>query len=128
MAKGGTEAGIPDFIVQKAKQVMETHYESFRKAHQAGVKIIVGIDQGTSLNPHGSIVQEMRLMVENGLTPEEVLTAATRVAADALGLENQIGTIEPGKYADLFAVDGDPLSDIDLLENIIVPPTKQRKV
>lgn len=116
--KGGTEAGIPEFAVHKTKQVIEQHLKSFRAAHQAGVKIAMGTDQGTPFNVPSNIVQEIRLMVENGMSPEEALSSATRVAAEALGLGDQIGTIEPGKCADILALDGDPLSNLDSLENV----------
>lgn len=116
--KGGTEAGIPEFAVHKTKQVIEEHVKSFRAAHQAGVKIAMGTEQGTPFNVPSNIVQEIRLMVENGMSPEEALSSATRVAAEALGLGDQIGTIEPGKYADILALDGDPLSNLNSLENV----------
>ena len=116
--KGGTEAGIPEFVVHKTKQVIEEHLKSFRAAYQAGVKIAMGTDQGTPLNVPSNIVQEIRLMAENGMSPEEALSSATRIAAEALGLGDQIGTIEPGKYADILALDGDPLSNLNSLENV----------
>jgi imidazolonepropionase-like amidohydrolase len=114
----GIEAGVPAFAVNKAEKVIKDHYKSFRDSHKAGVKIAMGNDQGAPFDDPSKIIQEMFLMAENGLTPEEVLSSATRVGAEALGLEEQIGTLEPGKYADMVALDGNPLSDLKALENV----------
>lgn len=109
---------VPEFIVQKTEQVARIHSESLKRAHQAGVKIALGTDSGTPFNPHGTVLEEVRLLIQNGLSPEEALSAGTRVAADALGLGNKIGTIEVGKLADILAVKGDPLTDCQSLANV----------
>lgn len=111
-------AEVPEFIVHKTEQVMKIHSESLKRAHQAGVKIALGTDSGTPFNPHGTVLEEVRLLIQNGLSPEEALSAGTRVAADAIGLGNEIGTIEVGKLADILAVSGDPLSDCQSLANV----------
>lgn len=68
--------------------------------------------------PHGTNLRELELMAENGLTPEQALVAATSGAAEMLGLEDELGTVEPGKRADLVVVDGDPLRFADLAQRI----------
>jgi imidazolonepropionase-like amidohydrolase len=90
--------------------------QSLRKAYPAGVKIAFGTDAGVS--KHGRNADEFELMVKYGLPPVEALKAATVNAADLLGLANEIGTIEPGKSADIIAVDGDPLTDVTVLKRV----------
>ena len=90
--------------------------QSLRKAVPAGVKIAFGTDAGVS--KHGRNADEFELMVKNGMTPVEAIKAATVNAADLLGLASEVGTIEPGKSADLIAVTGDPLQDVTVLKRI----------
>jgi imidazolonepropionase-like amidohydrolase len=90
--------------------------QSLQKAWPAGVKIAFGTDAGVS--KHGRNADEFELMVKFGMPPAEALKAATVNAADLLGLSNEIGTIEPGKSADIIAVDGDPLADVRVLKNV----------
>lgn len=85
-------------------------------AHKAGVKIAFGTDAGVSL--HGRSADEFELMVKYGMTPAEAIVAATTHAADLLGIADQVGSLEPGKQADLIAVDGDPLSQIEVLKHV----------
>jgi imidazolonepropionase-like amidohydrolase len=108
------EAGaqIPESSIRKAVEVVEAHRDSFRRAVDAGVKVAMGTDSGVT--PHGQNLQELTLMVEGGMTPEQALVATTRTAAELMGLEAELGTIEPGKRADLVVVDGDPF-DFDTL-------------
>lgn len=87
---------------------------SLERAVPAGVKIAFGTDAGVSL--HGRNADEFELMVKHGMTPAQAIVAATVNAADLLGLGAEIGTLEPGKYADLVAVRGDPLSDVTRLK------------
>jgi len=115
IARHGTSAGIPDYVVTKASGVLEVHRESFRKAARAGVRIAMGTDAGTPFNRHGANVQELALMVECGMSPADTIVAATRSAAELLDLLKVTGTVEPGKSADLLIVDGDPLTDIRIL-------------
>ncbi len=116
--KNGIEAGIPESAMRKNRQVIEIRFKNFRKAYEAGVKIALGTDQGTPLNLHGNVIQEIRLMIENGCTIEDALYNATRIAADALGIGDNVGTLEAGKYADILALNNDPLKSVDSLENI----------
>jgi imidazolonepropionase-like amidohydrolase len=90
--------------------------QSLRKAVPAGVKIAFGTDAGVS--KHGRNADEFELMVKHGMTPVEAIKAATVNAADLLGLGTEIGTIEPGKSADIIAVAGDPLADVTVLKRV----------
>lgn len=90
--------------------------ESLRKAVPKGVKIAFGTDAGVS--KHGRNADEFELMVKHGMTPAAAIHAATVNAADLLGLSAEVGSLEPGKRADLIAVDGDPLSDVTVLKKV----------
>ena len=90
--------------------------KALEKAVPAGVKIAFGTDAGVS--KHGRNADEFLLMVKHGMTPAQAIQAATVNAADLLGLGNEIGTLEPGKAADLIAVSGDPLSDVSTLQRV----------
>jgi len=118
IVEGGLAAGIPEFAVTKSLALRERHFESFRLALRAGVTIAAGTDAGTPLNPHGSIVPELALMVAAGMTPLQAVRAATSVAAQVLGIAAETGSIAPGLVADLIAVEGDPATDIKALDAI----------
>ena len=118
IVEGGLAAGIPEFAVQKSVTLRERHLESFRLAMRAGVTIAAGTDAGTPLNPHGTLVPELSLMVGAGMEPVQALRAATSVAARVLGLEAETGAIAPGLAADLIAVEGDPASDVKALDAV----------
>lgn len=90
--------------------------KSLQKAYPAGVKIAFGTDAGVS--KHGRNADEFELMVKNGMPPLEAIKAATVNAADLLGLAAEVGTIEPGKSADLIAVAADPVADVRVLKNV----------
>jgi imidazolonepropionase-like amidohydrolase len=90
--------------------------KSLEKAVPAGVKIAFGTDAGVS--KHGRNADEFELMVKHGMTPMTAIQAATVNAADLLGLSSEIGTLEPGKSADLIAVAGDPLQDVKVLKQV----------
>ena len=92
------------------------HEVSFKKALAAGVKIAFGTDAGSF--PHGTQAVEFEWMTRYGMSPLDAIRSATVNAADLLGWTDDIGTLEPGKYADLIAVDGNPLSDIKQLEHV----------
>jgi imidazolonepropionase-like amidohydrolase len=100
-------AAIPDASLAKAREVIDIHRASFAKAVEAGVKVAMGTDSGVT--PHGNNLRELQLMVEGGMTPMQALVATTRSAAELMGLDDELGTLEPGKRADLVVVDGDPL-------------------
>lgn len=111
----GLEAGIPAFAVEKTQRVKPHHLSSIRLAREAGVKIAMGTDAGTPFNMHGENTMELKLFVDQGFSPGEAIQAGTRIAAEVLGVEGDLGTIEEGKQADLIVVDGNPLEDITLL-------------
>ncbi len=99
-------APIPPQVVAKARSVVDVHREAFRRAVAAGVRIAMGTDSGVT--PHGRNLDELGLMARGGMRPSDVLVATTRNAAELLDMADELGTIEPGKRADLVVVDGDP--------------------
>jgi imidazolonepropionase-like amidohydrolase len=110
----------PDAYTPEVKAKIEWRIavtgQSLQKAHRRGVKIAFGTDAGVS--KHGRNADEFLLMVEHGMAPAEAIKAATVNAADLLGLSAEIGTLEPGKRADLIAVEGDPLADVSALQRV----------
>ncbi len=112
------EAGvpIPPDILRKATDVVETHRESIGRAAAAGVKIAMGTDAGVV--PHGTNLEELQLMQDVGMSPTDVLVATTKTAAELMGVERELGTLEPGKRADVVVVSGDPLDFTDLPSRI----------
>ena len=107
---------MSDVIKSKAVNVASAMTSNFSKAHQAGVKIAYGTDTGVS--EHGDNGGEFALMVKGGMPAIEAIRSATYHAAKLLRVYDKLGTIEPGKLADLVAVQGDPLKDISLMTNI----------
>ncbi len=112
------EAGaqVAPEMVDKARAVVEVHRESFRRAVEAGVRIAMGTDSGVT--PHGQNLRELPLMAAAGMSPRDVLSAATRSAAELLGVADERGTLEPGKLADFVVIDGDPFDLASLPEQI----------
>ena len=105
------EEGIPDYIVEKARRCAEAHVRSVRMFHEAGGRIALGTDAGTPFNLHGHNSDELRFMVEVGLSRLDALRAGTSTAADLMRLDDR-GRIAEGAAADLLVVDGDPSVDI----------------
>lgn len=101
---------------RKALETAPTMMKNLGDAYRAGVKIAFGTDEG--LVPHGKNAGEFPLMVKAGMTPMDAIIAATGNAADLIGDSDDIGSIRPGRYADIIAVDGDPLADVTVLENV----------
>ncbi len=106
----GTEAGIPEYAVEKAEDAIGSVADAFEYAMDADVPIAMGTDAGTPFNFHADIPEELELMVEYGMSPEAALEAATVNAADLLGLSN-VGLVEEGYRADLLVLDSDPRED-----------------
>jgi len=102
-------------VRERAHHLQEHHVTSLRRAFAAGVKIAAGTDAGG--HGHPSNAMEIECLVKAGLTPLQALQAATGWAAECLGLERDIGTVEKGKLADLVVVAGDPLADVKMLQN-----------
>ena len=107
-----TDAGIPDYVVEKAQRCGEALKRSVRMFHEAGGRIALGTDAGTPFNLHGSNAQELRFMVDIGMPNLDALRAGTRNGADLMGLEDG-GRIAEGAAADLLVVEGDPSRDIE---------------
>ncbi|HXD32683.1 MAG TPA: amidohydrolase family protein [Pyrinomonadaceae bacterium] len=115
-AKAKEPGYYPPAIAAKAMSLGTLIQKAFAKAYHQDVKIAFGTDAG--VYPHGQNAQEFQYMVEAGMSPMEAILTATRNAANLLGQSANIGTIQPGRYADLVAVKGNPLADIKLLQNI----------
>ena len=110
------ENHVPDFLLVKAKAVMPAARKNVAHAFASGVKVAFGTD--AAVYPHGLNAREFAVMVKLGLTPLQAIQAATVNAADLLGWSDKIGGIDPGKWADIIAVDGDPLQDVTALEHV----------
>ena len=109
--------GLPKEDIDVAEARRESSRASFKRCLQAGVKVAAGTDAGGSPVRHGTIVREMEVMVENGLTPMMAIESATRQAAELTGTIDSVGTIETGKLADMILVDGDPLYEVGAIRN-----------
>jgi imidazolonepropionase-like amidohydrolase len=112
----GEKAGILPESLEKERRTGGIQRESFRRAHQAGVKMAFGTDAGVF--PHGQNARQFSRMVRFGMTPLQAIQAATVNTARLFGIEAQTGVLKPGLAADLIAVEGDPLQDVSVLENV----------
>lgn len=116
-ANEGEEYGAAPWVVERAKRVLDSHIRSFQLAHRFGVRMAAGSDfTGPPLVPFGKNALELELMVKAGFSPMEAVVAATNTGSEVLGIDSDVGTIEPGKLADLIIVDGNPLEDIRILQ------------
>jgi imidazolonepropionase-like amidohydrolase len=106
----------PADFLEHDRDLGETHRRNFTKAVRAGVKMSFGTDAGVC--PHGINARQFAFMVKYGMTPMQAIQSATSNAADLLGKSDLLGSLRPGKYADIIAVSGDPLENIRLLENV----------
>jgi imidazolonepropionase-like amidohydrolase len=114
--EGGKKGNVPKDFLEHDAQLGQIQRDNFRKAVAAGVKMSFGTDAGVC--PYGTAGKQFALMVQYGMTPMQAIQSATSSAADLLGHSGEIGSIKPGKYADIIAVSGDPLADIHELENV----------
>jgi imidazolonepropionase-like amidohydrolase len=112
----GKAVGIPQDFAAKQPEGDEIQRENFRKAVKAGVKVAFGTD--ASVYPHGLNARQFAWQVRYGQTPMEAIRSATVTASELIGRGNDAGALEPGRWADLIAVSGDPLSDVRVLENV----------
>lgn len=108
-------AAIPPYAKRKAEEVVEVHRRSFQMAAKMGVKIAMGTDTG--VGPHGTNAEEIAIMVENGMTPMQAIVATTKTAAECARVDQLVGTLVPGKRADIIGVQGDPLANIGLFKD-----------
>ncbi len=123
------KGNMPEYGVRKARESLEAHSESIAKAYKAGVTIAMGTDAGVM--PHGTNLRELGLMVNIGMSPMEAIVATTKTAAACLGWQDRLGTLEPGKLADVIITAADPLANIRTLEqpaNIVLVMQEGRVV
>lgn len=112
----GAKAGMLLESIEKEKKLGRLQRENFRKAFQGGARMAFGTDAG--VYPHGDNARQFAKMVEWGMQPIDAIRAATTNAADLIGWPDKVGSLQPGHFADLIAVQGDPLSDVKTLENV----------
>ncbi|HEX9496658.1 MAG TPA: amidohydrolase family protein [Candidatus Limnocylindria bacterium] len=108
-------SSVPPYALRKAREVVEAHLRSFRMAVESGVRIAMGTDTG--VGPHGTNAEEIAVMAENGMTPMQAIVATTKTAAECARVDGLVGTLEPGKRADLIGVRGDPLANVALFKD-----------
>jgi len=118
MYEAGERLGLAEHLRRKTAEVLEASRSAFRLAMEVGVPLAAGTDCGSPGHPHGSLREELRLMVEYGARPMEAIRFATSAAAGLLGIASEVGTLEPGKRADLVAVGGDSLRDMAVLRDV----------
>jgi len=115
--EAGRQNREPADFLEHDRELGELHRRNFTKALRAGVKMSFGTDAGVC--PYGINARQFAFMVKYGMTPMQAIQAATSSAADLLGKSDVLGSIQPGKYADIIAVSGDPLTDVRVLEHVI---------
>lgn len=115
--EGIAESKFPPLVQQKADVALKAQDSLVHRALAAGVKIALGTD--AAVYPHGDNALEFVLLVKDGMTPAQALRAGTSVDATLLGLDSEIGSLEPGKMADVVAVPGDPLQDIRATQSVL---------
>jgi imidazolonepropionase-like amidohydrolase len=115
MRENAAKIGLPAMYAEKMKAVTSVSRQNLKHAFEAGVKVAFGTD--AAVYPHGLNAHEFAVYVQMGMTPIQAIQTATVNAADLLGWTDRIGTLEPGKFADIIAVNGDPTKDVTLLQN-----------
>ena len=110
------DAGIPDYVMEKAQRCAAAHERSIQMFYEAGGRIALGTDAGTPFNLHGENAAELKFMVDVGLSNIDALRAGTRNGAELMGFDDR-GRIAEGAFADLLVVDGDPSTDIEAAAN-----------
>jgi imidazolonepropionase-like amidohydrolase len=116
IATEGKRQGWPEEFLRKNEETTEAQRQGFTRAYRANVPIVFGTD--SAVYPHGDNAKQFRIMVERGMEPMDAIRAATSVAARYMGWEDRVGALEKGRFGDLLAVEGDPLEDIAVLENV----------
>ena len=112
----GRRDHYPDDYMRKNTETTQAQREGFKKAVKAGVKLAFGTDAG--VYPHGLNARQFKYMVQWGMTPMQAIQAATTVSAEMLGWSKDVGALSPGHYADMIAVNGDPATDVTVLEHV----------
>ncbi|MDH4109701.1 MAG: amidohydrolase family protein [Gammaproteobacteria bacterium] len=112
----GRANGVPEENLEKDRETADRQRQSFTLAVKMGAKVAYGTDSG--VYPHGDNGRQFAWAVRSGMTPAQAIQSATVVAAELLGWEDRVGAVAPGYYADIVAVDGNPLEDISELEDI----------
>jgi imidazolonepropionase-like amidohydrolase len=102
--------------LRKNQETTEAQRKGFARCVEAGVRLAFGTDSG--VYPHRMAGRQFTTMVQHGMTPMQAVQSATAVAAELIGWEDRVGSLEPAKYADLVAVEGDPLEDVALLADV----------
>ncbi|WP_369414676.1 metal-dependent hydrolase family protein [Microbulbifer elongatus] len=114
--KAAVDGFFPEMVRTKAAKIGPLIQQTFHRAHKKGVKIAFGTDTGVSR--HGDNAKEFALMVQGGMSPADAIRSATWNAAQLLQVQDELGSIAPGKWADMVAVIGNPLEDITALERV----------
>jgi imidazolonepropionase-like amidohydrolase len=118
IAEQGSRDGWSQEVLRKNAATTQAQRDGFRRCVAEGVRLAFGTDSG--VYPHGMNARQFAVMVEHGMTPMAAIRSATVVAAELLGWEDRVGSIAPGRFADLVAVEGDPLADVGALEDVAV--------
>jgi imidazolonepropionase-like amidohydrolase len=118
IAEQGRRLGWSSAVLRKNAETTRAQREGFARAVKAGARIAYGTDSGVF--PHRMSARQFAVMVRFGMDPMQAIRSATSVAAELLGWEDRVGAIAPGRYADLIAVEGDPLEDVDALTDVAV--------
>jgi len=116
MQQNMEHSDVPEYSKQKMRWIASAAQQNVKKAFDAGVKVAFGTD--AAVYPHGLNAGEFHVYVKLGMTPLAAIQTATINASDLLGSKFNVGTLEPGKFADIVAVDGDPTKDVTILEHV----------
>lgn len=114
----GPEAGLPDWLVEKDREVVQTHASNVKKFFEMGIPLAFGTDCGTSFNYHGKQAYEFQLLHQAGIPAAETLAMATINAAKMMRMDDKVGSVEAGKLADIVAVDADPIADLSVMMHV----------
>ena len=108
--------GMPEMYAKKEREILPIVDNNLKRAFASGVKVAFGTD--AAVYPHGLNAREFAVYVRLGMTPLQAIQTATVNAADLLGWSDKVGSLDAGKWADLIAVDGDPLQDVTTLQHV----------
>jgi len=117
VANNAEKEGVPDFVIEKVNQIKPKMLNSLKMSIEAGLIIGMGTDAGTPFNFHGENLKEIVFLSKYGLSTNKALQSATLIAAKILGLDNDIGSIKEDKMADIIIIKGNPLENIEILND-----------